>query len=180
MAIQKSSRFATSLTHGHTVGYKATPTYKSWKCLRYRCYGNGIVSKRYRDLGISVCERWRNSFPNFLADMGERPPGTTIDRINNYGNYELGNCRWATHKQQQRNRSSNTAIEWRGQTKTISEWSEITGLNRDCLSYRIEKGWPVEKAMTLKPMTKKESASIGGQKYKLKMESRFNLQGWPK
>ena len=86
-------------THGQTH----TPTWRSWKSMLDRCtYPSNIGWKHYGGRGIKVCDRWR-SFVNFLADMGERPPGTTLDRIDNNGNYEKSNCRWATYKEQRAN-----------------------------------------------------------------------------
>ena len=78
-------------------GYYGTPTYKSWSEMKYRCNKN---VKRYKN--VSYCDRW-NIFINFLEDMGERPEGTSLDRINVNGNYEPSNCRWATNEQQQNN-----------------------------------------------------------------------------
>lgn len=87
-----------------THGYRHTKIYKSWYAMLQRC-GNpkNTRYKYYGARGIAVCERWRK-FENFLADMGERPPGMSIDRINNDGNYEPDNCRWATQEQQINNR----------------------------------------------------------------------------
>lgn len=97
---------ATNLRHGHTgenpvTGKKwVSPTYKSWQAMKNRCR----PGQKYGLLGITVCERWL-VFENFLADMGERPNRDySIERINTYGNYEQGNCKWATRSEQQRNK----------------------------------------------------------------------------
>ena len=82
-------------------GMVGTPTYRSWQGMKKRCR----IDPHYTERGIAVCARWAGSFDAFLADMGERPEGRTLDRINNDGNYEPGNCRWATAKQQRANQS---------------------------------------------------------------------------
>jgi hypothetical protein len=95
------------LRHGHTVGGKNTRTFNSWDAMTVRC-GNPNASnwQSYGGRGITICDRWRgkDGFIHFLADMGERPAGKTIDRIDVNGNYEIGNCRWATPKQQSANK----------------------------------------------------------------------------
>jgi hypothetical protein len=93
------------VTHGHTIGGQYSTTYHSWQAMLARCrYVERDVHAKHAARGISVCDRWL-SFENFLADMGERPDGTTLDRHpNNDGDYEPGNCRWATSMEQARNR----------------------------------------------------------------------------
>ena len=90
-------------THGHSVGGKKTSMYRRWQSMWERCnYPKHRTYKYYGGRGIVVCERW-SKFENFLADMGEPPPGMSLDRIDNDGNYEPGNCRWATGKEQRLN-----------------------------------------------------------------------------
>lgn len=102
------SRPPSQRTHGHCPRACASGEYKSWSAMLGRCYrARNHSYKHYGGRGITVCPRWRDSFESFLADMGTRPDGTTLDRINNDGNYEPSNCRWATATVQQNNRGNN-------------------------------------------------------------------------
>ena len=125
--------------------------YLSWRSMRSRC--NDPRNASYEDYGargITVCGRWAR-FSNFLTDVGRAPECTTIDRINNDGNYEPGNCRWATATQQHRNRRNNTLLTFRGETLTQIEWAERTGIGYGTISQRRRWGWSVEDALTRKP-----------------------------
>jgi hypothetical protein len=93
-----------NVTHGHNPSSGSSPTYRTWRAMHTRCrYPTAVGYKNYGGRGIKVCEYW-GDFSNFLKDMGERPSGTSIDRINPDGDYEPGNCRWATAKEQAANK----------------------------------------------------------------------------
>ena len=128
-----------------------TPEHAAWRYALARCYCQGAGNyKYYGGRGITMCERWRNDFAAFLADMGPRPPRTTLDRIDSDGNYEPGNCRWADKRTQQNNCRSNRRVSWHGWTMTLAEWERLYGLNPSVLSTRLRLGWPIEKALTTK------------------------------
>ncbi len=100
LVAQRNERF---VTHGHCRNRQRTRTHNTWQAMLARCFDkDGEWYHRYGGRGITVCKRWMK-FENFLADMGERPAGRTLDRINNSGNYTPRNCRWATAKQQRNN-----------------------------------------------------------------------------
>lgn len=125
-----------------------TPTYRSWSSMLTRCT-NPANHKfaYYGGRGITVHEAWK-SFDAFYADMGERPEGTTLGRKDNDGNYEPGNCRWESAKQQGRNKRNTAAFEHDGITATIPEHCERLGLNPSTVRSRIYTyGWPIEQAL---------------------------------
>lgn len=97
--------------------------------------------------GISVCAKW-DDFAAFLADMGKRPEGHTIDRIDVNGNYEPGNCRWAPAKVQANNKRTSRFITIHGETRTLQEWCEFYGMDHSKVGYRLKQGWPPEKAFS--------------------------------
>ncbi len=135
-------------THGHTSGGKPSPTYKSWMAMMARCTNPASTNYAlYGARGISVCQRWL-TFENFLADVGERPAGMTIDRINADGNYEPGNVRWATAQMQTRNRRGNLLLTFDGRTQPLFAWAEERGLTRDVLRKRLRLGWSIQRALT--------------------------------
>lgn len=121
--------------------------YRSWKDMRSRVYRQSCKDyPLYGGRGIKICERWEN-FANFFADMGERPDGMTIDRIDVNGDYEPSNCRWASGCTQANNRRNNHKIEWRGVVKNLQEWCDELGLDGSKVRYRLSKGWLVEDAL---------------------------------
>lgn len=110
--LKRETATALCFVHGHVRNHRPSRTLSSYSAMLRRCHRPGSKSyEEYGGRGISVCARWVEGFINFLADMGERPPGTSIDRVDNNGNYEPGNCRWATRGEQARNKS-NTLLTW--------------------------------------------------------------------
>ncbi len=129
-------------------GMSKTPTYVSWRSMLQRCSLPSVPSfARYRERGITVAASWLD-FEQFFADMGERPPGTSIDRIDNTKGYAPGNCRWATPAQQQANKSNSVLLTHGGVTKPAAVWSKALGLSPGTVQGRIGRGWPVEEAVT--------------------------------
>lgn len=143
-------------THGHACGRSPTPTYVSWAAMRARCTQPSHPKfALYGGRGISVCDRWQ-TFENFLADMGERPEGTTLDRHpNRDGNYEPGNCRWATDSEQNSHRSNNHLLTLEGVTLTVAAWARRVGLSKSTLRMRLAAGWSTEAALTTPLATEK-------------------------
>ena len=125
-----------------THGMSRTPEHKAWLSMRRRCHQPKDMSyKSYGARGIVVCDEWRYSFESFFRDMGLKPfPNSSLDRIDNSGNYCKENCRWSDTKTQMNNRRSNRWIEFNGERKTIAEWSAITGLAHSAILKRLNRG----------------------------------------
>jgi hypothetical protein len=110
--------------------------------MRSRCRNeNNPAWDNYGGRGILLCDRWEE-FRQFFEDMGECPDGMSIDRIDNDGNYEPDNCRWATRKEQSRNKRTSKMITANGKTMCVAAWSEETGINQHTIGGRIRLGWP--------------------------------------
>jgi len=137
-----------------THGASETLTWRRWRSMKSRCLMRNTKSyPNYGGRGITICQRWINSFENFIQDMGECPaPSMTLDRINCNGNYELSNCRWATRIQQNRNSSHNHTLTHDDKTMCISEWAELTGINYRTIMSRLRKGATAHDA--LRPIRK--------------------------
>jgi hypothetical protein len=136
----------------HREGARLTPEYRAWSSMRSRC--NDTSSRDYPKWGgrgIRVSPRW-DDFQLFLADVGNRPSRLhSLDRIDNRGNYEPGNVRWATAKEQAENRRSTTLVEYAGQRLTVSEWARRLGLPQATLWNRLfQLKWPLERALAAK------------------------------
>lgn len=136
-----------------THGMCKTTEYRAWASMLDRCSeSNRKYHVRYAGRGIKVCARWIESFENFLEDMGPKPFNNySIDRIDNDGNYEPGNCRWTDMTTQCRNRSNNRMLTHNGQTRCLSEWSVLNGIPENALRARLSSGWPVDKALETPP-----------------------------
>ena len=143
------------LKHGYLKVGEELGEYQTWRRMIERCTKSPLskptqTKKNYIDRGIKVCERWLNSFENFYADIGPRPSKNhSLDRINNDGNYEPSNCRWATNKEQCNNRRSSRFICINGETKTLKQWSEKYGIKYSSLQTRLVAGWEIEDALKI-------------------------------
>jgi hypothetical protein len=151
-----AARIAANTTHGASAS-GGTRTYHSYNQMKGRCLNpRNQAWKDYGGRGITVCQRWLMGFEYFLADMGECPPGKSLDRYpDKNGNYEPGNCRWATPKEQAdnrrpRSRQNRNAVKYtfRGETLTLKEWGKRMGIKPVTLWARIYAGWEIEKVLS--------------------------------
>jgi hypothetical protein len=144
---------AAHTTHGATR-HGARPTeYGIWSAMLKRCHCP--TNKKYNlygGRGITVCDRWRHDFAAFLADMGPRPSGKhSIERADNSKGYDPGNCRWATQAEQMRNTRCTRNITYNGRTMCLKDWAAEVGIHHRSLAYRLNRGWPLETALSAPP-----------------------------
>ncbi len=134
-----------SIKHGGTAGTVSNEA-RTYYAMKARCYNpKSHLFDRWGGRGIKVCDRWLDSFANFVADMGSKPTSKhSLDRIDNDGDYTPENCRWATPREQARNRSSSVLHDG----KTLAQWSEETGIHYQTLSNRLLRGWTLQRAVT--------------------------------
>jgi len=132
---------------------KDNPVYQVWLTMRRRCDSPNVPSYHlYGGRGIKVCSRWEK-FTNFAEDMGERPLGAQIERIDNNGDYEPNNCRWASRKEQCRNRKTNKIITINGVSKCLADWVHESPVSKNTILSRIYNlQWDVEKAIFAPPV----------------------------
>jgi hypothetical protein len=134
-------------------GWIGRHEHNAWTAMIHRCVNpRNKQWHRYGGRGIYVCERWLHSFINFLRDMGPCPPGGTLDRIDNDGPYEPGNCRWVSMRVQGNNRGTNRRLTFGGKTLTIADWEREMGYPRAIIKNRLAVGWSIERAITERPL----------------------------
>ena len=122
-------------------GMSKSPEFKVWKLMRNRCNNTDSPDyPRWGGRGIRVCPRWDASFSDFYADMGPRPDGTSIERMDNNGNYDPGNCKWATDEEQAHNKRNNRVLVGMGKTQLLCDWAKETGISASLLHYHLKQG----------------------------------------
>jgi hypothetical protein len=131
----------------HRMLKTKTRAYKKWASMMQRCYNSkNAAYSIHGGRGITVDRIWHN-FDAFYGSLGECPEGLTLNRIDNEGNYEPGNCNWATYVVQANNRRSNRFLTVDGITKTCAQWAKCAGISRSLLHHRLKTGWTVREAL---------------------------------
>lgn len=144
--LQGKKSAARLTTHGLTY----SPEYSTWTRMKCRCYNKRDISyPNYGGRGITVCDRWLNSFKNFISDMGGRPSKYhSLDRIDCNAPYAPNNCRWATRLDQANNTRKNRFLTFNGRTLTVAQWSKLVPIKAATLLYRKKHGWDDERCLT--------------------------------
>ena len=142
--LQRETTANINKKHGKT----RTKIYAIWRTMTQRCYDpNSHAYNRYGGRGIKICDKWK-SFEGFYEDMGDKPEGLSLERIDNNGNYEPANVVWATHKTQSNNRRSNVVLEFQGRKQTMQQWADESGLKIQTIWARLHRGWTIERAIS--------------------------------
>lgn len=135
------------MKHGSARNSGRTKEYNAWNSMLRRCQNPRHKNfNRYGGRGITVCERWRD-FANFLADMGPRPPGLTLERKDNSSGYSPDNCKWASYSEQNRNTRQSRYVTIGDQTRCLADWAKEVGLSVSTINVRIHRGWSPERAI---------------------------------
>lgn len=139
----------TRLTHGHAVGHRTTPEYHAWIAMRQSCSNPSCTAyPRYGGRGVRVCERWQESFANFLADVGKRPSADHVfSRRDKKGHFEPTNVHWILRSTRSRSRRNNRILEYNGQKRSVAEWAEMKGIHPRTVGSRLDRGWTIEQAL---------------------------------
>lgn len=139
-------------TRGIKHGLSSHRLYKTWNSMMQRCCDpTHYAYNRYGGRGITVCQRWHDVRAFIQDNNGSALPGLSIDRIDNDGNYEPGNCRWVQPFVQNANRANSIRLTYDGKTLSLKEWSSITKISVNCLQLRLQRHWSVERALTTPP-----------------------------
>ena len=149
-------------TYGRTHGMTHTAEHNAWGNAKGRCYNPR--NKRYQHYGsrgITVCERWLNSFENFFSDMGPRPPGYSLERIDNNGHYCPENCKWILRSDQGKNKRCIRLLTYQGKTQSMADWARELELTILLIWRRLNRGWSVEDALTKPKISNSEAGKKG-------------------
>lgn len=136
--LQRELRSRVNFKHGASK----TSTYRAWVAMRQRVRED----PNYRN--VRICKPWLQAFGAFLFDMGICPPGKMLDRKDNFGNYEPGNCRWATRTEQNNNKRNNRLLTFNGRTQTVAQWAAVLGVKAQRLRVRLHRGWSVKRTLS--------------------------------
>jgi hypothetical protein len=136
--------------HGYCFRGRIRREYASYHQMIRRCYEpKHNRFHRYGGRGITVCDRWRYSFQNFIADMGQCPVGLSLERVDKDGNYEPGNCKWATRIEQANNRHTNRLISYNGKMQSLAMICRECGVRYGRIVQRLKRGWSIEKSLLI-------------------------------